>query len=199
MKTIRANARYQIKVKSSKFIANAHPISSVEQAKSVLGTIRKEFHDARHHCFAFKIGEGDRAITRTSDDGEPSGTAGAPILQVIEGNNFTNLLVVVTRYFGGTKLGIGGLARAYSEVTKEVLEIAKPKILLDSVRCEIQTNFADQSLVMRILNQFHARDISLEFSEIVIVTCEIEKSKWTEFAKELHSTSNGKIFPKLIE
>lgn len=199
MKTIRAHARSQIKVKSSKFIANVHPISSVEQAKSVLDAIRKEFHDARHHCFAFKIGIGDQAITRASDDGEPSGTAGAPILQVIEGKNFTNLLVVVTRYFGGTKLGIGGLARAYSEATKEVLESVKSKILLDSARCVIKANFADQSLVMRILNQFQARNISQEFFEIVVIACEIDKLQWTEFVKELRSASNGKIFPKLVE
>ena len=106
--------------KKSRFIANVVPVSSEEDATAFIDSIRKKYYDARHNCTAFIIGR-NRELTRCSDDGEPSGTAGKPILEVLLSEGVTNVAVVVTRYFGGTLLGTGGLVRAYTQATKEGL------------------------------------------------------------------------------
>ena len=106
--------------KRSRFIANVAPVSSEEEATAFIESIRKKYYDARHNCPAFIIGR-NRELTRCSDDGEPSGTAGKPILEVLLSAGVTNVAVVVTRYFGGTLLGTGGLVRAYTQATKEGL------------------------------------------------------------------------------
>lgn len=109
--------------KKSRFLGEARPVQSQEEVSSILEDIRKETYDARHHCYAFVIGA-ERTQKRSSDDGEPSGTAGAPILKVLESAGCTNVLLVVTRYFGGTLLGTGGLVRAYTSAASLALEDA---------------------------------------------------------------------------
>lgn len=109
--------------KKSRFLGAAIPVSQEEDVRRELEVIRREHYDARHHCYAYILGE-DRAETRASDDGEPQGTAGAPILKVIDGAGCTNVLIVVTRYFGGTLLGTGGLVRAYTAAARAALEDA---------------------------------------------------------------------------
>jgi len=108
------------KEKGSKFLAFLHPVSSEKEVKAVLENYRSEFHDARHHCYAFRIGIQD-IIERSNDDGEPSGTAGKPILGQLHSFDITNAMVVVIRYFGGTKLGVSGLINAYKTAAKEAL------------------------------------------------------------------------------
>lgn len=113
--TIQQGSRVQIKVKDSKFITSVAPVSSEEEAETFITKVSKEFYDATHNVSAYKIGTGDRSIRRYNDDGEPAGSSGPPALQAIEGAGVTNVAVVVTRYFGGTKLGFGGLVRAYGD------------------------------------------------------------------------------------
>lgn len=121
-KTIKESVEGEIVEKKSKFICHAYHVESVEEAEEILKELRKRYHDARHNCFAYKIIKDN--ISRSSDDGEPSGTAGIPILNVLNGKNLSNILVVVTRYFGGILLGTGGLVRAYSLATIETLKNA---------------------------------------------------------------------------
>ncbi len=133
--TLTAEVTAKLTVKGSKFIARGAPVETTEAAENYVSAISKRFHDATHHCFAYKIGVGDRAPLRCSDAGEPSGTAGRSILQAIETKKLTNLVVVVTRYFGGVKLGTGGLVRAYSSAAFAALNQADiipyyPKVLL---------------------------------------------------------------------
>lgn len=113
-KTINQNVTAEIVEKKSKFIANLVYVENSEQVEQELEKIRKKFHDAKHHCFAYRIQEENTVIERASDDGEPSGTAGSPMLQLLCKKELVNILVVVTRYFGGTLLGTGGLVRAYT-------------------------------------------------------------------------------------
>ncbi|NOU47274.1 MAG: YigZ family protein [Bacteroidales bacterium] len=113
----------QYKEKGSKFIAIAFPVHSEEEVKLQLELIRKEYYDARHHCFAYIIGS-DKSISKSNDDGEPSGTAGKPILNQILSKELTNICVVVVRYFGGVKLGVSGLILAYKTAVKEALDAA---------------------------------------------------------------------------
>ena len=121
--TIGGYARAEIKIKGSRFIAEAMPVARVEAAEKEIAAVCKREFNATHHCTAYRIGpNGD--VFRYNDDGEPSGTAGIPILRQIDGRSLTDTLVVVTRYFGGTKLGTGGLIRAYGDAARQVLETA---------------------------------------------------------------------------
>ena len=123
-KTINQQAQAEIVEKKSRFIANVLPVSSEEEAINFINKIKKQYYDARHNCFAYIIG-GNIPIIRFSDDGEPSGTAGKPILDVLLGENLENVVIVVTRYFGGTLLGTGGLVRAYGKSAKEGILLGK--------------------------------------------------------------------------
>lgn len=122
-KTILNNVSSEIVEKKSKFICNVYHIESVEEAEKILADVRKKYHDARHNCFAYRIADGD--LSKSSDDGEPSGTAGVPMLNILTGRGLSNILVVVTRYFGGILLGTGGLVRAYSLATTSSLDNAE--------------------------------------------------------------------------
>lgn len=124
-KVIEENVTAQIVEKKSKFIANVFYIESREEAEKILKELRKKYYDARHNCYAYRVLENDTIVEKSSDDGEPAGTAGAPILNIIAKNEISNILVVVTRYFGGILLGTGGLVKAYSEAVLKALEDAK--------------------------------------------------------------------------
>ncbi len=124
MKTISENVTEQIVEKKSKFICDLIYVSSEKEVEESLQKIRKKYYDAKHHCFAYRLQNKNGILEKSSDDGEPSGTAGAPMLNLLAKNNLTNCLAVVTRYFGGILLGTGGLVRAYSEVTKKSIQSA---------------------------------------------------------------------------
>jgi len=125
--TILANSSSELEIKKSKFIANVIKITDEQDAKEKLNQIRKEYSDARHNCYAYIIydKETKTKIEKSSDDREPSGTAGIPMLTLLQKNNLVNVLIVVTRYFGGILLGTGGLVRAYTDSSKQALEVAK--------------------------------------------------------------------------
>ena len=125
--TILANSSSELEIKKSKFIANIIKITDEQDAKEKLNQIRKEYSDARHNCYAYIVydNETKTKIEKSSDDREPSGTAGIPMLTLLQKNNLVNVLIVVTRYFGGILLGTGGLVRAYTDSSKQALEAAK--------------------------------------------------------------------------
>ena len=120
--TIEKQETSELVEKKSKFIANIFYVSTTQEAEEKLEQIRKKYYDARHNCYAYRVIEDGNIIDRSSDDGEPSGTAGAPMLNILKKENLCNVLVVVTRYFGGILLGTGGLVRAYSEATQQAIE-----------------------------------------------------------------------------
>ena len=124
MKTITNNTKAELTEKRSKFISNLYYIESVEEAENKIKEIKKKYNDARHNCFAYRVCEKNTIIERASDDGEPSGTAGAPMLNLLLKSDLVNCLVVVTRYFGGILLGTGGLVRAYTEAARQATEQA---------------------------------------------------------------------------
>ena len=159
------------KEKGSKFIASAFTVMSEDEAKSAIAEIRKKYFDARHHCFAYMIGP-DKKTFRASDDGEPSGTAGKPILNQILSKDVTNVCVVVTRYFGGIKLGTSGLINAYKTATREALDNAQivEKTINEIYSLEFQYPYMND--VMRIMkeenldtqNPSYEMDSNMEFS-----------------------------------
>ena len=122
IKTIKENVSGEIVEKKSRFIANIFYIETEEEAEEIIKQNKKKYYDARHNCYAYRINKDN--ISRFSDDGEPSGTAGAPMLNILEGRDLSNILVIVTRYFGGILLGTGGLVRAYQDATRDALNNA---------------------------------------------------------------------------
>ena len=123
-KTIKTSSKGIFRDKGSRFLAFADPVTSTDQVKKLIVEYRKEYHDARHHCYAYMLGY-DKSAWRSNDDGEPSGTAGKPILGVINSNDLTNVLIVVVRYFGGTLLGVSGLINAYRSAAADAVKNAE--------------------------------------------------------------------------
>jgi uncharacterized YigZ family protein len=151
-RTIKACSQGIFKEKGSRFIAFAYPVSYQDEIKLIIDKIRKEHHEAKHHCYAFMLGQ-DRLIWRINDDGEPSGTAGRPILGQINSFGLTNILIVVTRYFGGTLLGVGGLINAYKSAAASAINNAE--IIERTLReyYEITYPYISMNDVMRILKE----------------------------------------------
>ena len=150
--TIAEPAEAIYKERSSKFLAYAYPVESEEEVKELLDALHKEYYDATHHCYAYRLGaQGE--VFRANDDGEPSGTAGKPILGQLLSADLTNCLVVVVRYFGGTKLGVSGLIQAYKESTAEVIAVSKiVEKTVDRV-VDIAFSYISMNDVMRIIKE----------------------------------------------
>jgi len=154
--TIEKYAEGTFRDRGSKFIGRAYPVCTEEEAKKILVEIRKKYHDANHHCYAYRIGF-DKSIFRTNDDGEPSGTAGRPIFGQIQSKDLTNILIIVTRYFGGTLLGVSGLINAYKTTAAEA--IGNAIIVTRNVHevYEITYDYAIMNAVMKTLKDKKCR------------------------------------------
>jgi uncharacterized YigZ family protein len=190
--TIQAAARAEIKVKCSRFIGESFRVTTVDDALSQLATVRKREYQANHHCYAYTVRtEGDHQF-RYADDGEPSGTAGRPIYDIITGRKVTNLLLVVTRYFGGTKLGTGGLVRAYGDTAKATLEASGVLEILitSSFRCRIDFSLYDQWL--REIHKLEAKVDDAQFSDRVVLTVSIRKSRVESLLGAFRELTSGK-------
>ena len=169
-KSIKENATAEIIEKKSKFISNIFYVETKEEAEELIKLVNKKYHDARHNCYAYRIFCKDGIIEKSSDDGEPSGTAGAPMLNILSKNNLANVLVVVTRYFGGILLGTGGLVKAYSEVCALGLEKAEivEKCIAQVYRIEVSypdidkfKYFAKNNNII-ILSEEYLENVTLE-------------------------------------
>lgn len=192
MKILYKGGSGELEEKKSRFIANTLPISSQEEALEFIEKTKKQYWDARHNCFAYVLGD-HHEIQRFSDDGEPGGTAGKPMLDVLLGENIHNMAVVVTRYFGGTLLGTGGLVRAYSGAVKEGLANSVVLEQQQGRRLLLQTNYSDlgkiQYLLLNnsipILSEDYGADVCFE----VLVPLEMEK----QITELLIDGTNGRI------
>ena len=191
--TIENESVEEIKVKGSKFIARTFLAYSVEHALDCLQTVRKKEYSATHNCYAYLIGVNPKQQQfKYSDDGEPNGTAGRPIYDVISGSGATNLLVIVTRYFGGTKLGTGGLVKAYSESAKLAVTSSgiKENFLTDKYRVEIEFSLYDR--INLIVNKIGTKVVGSDFSDSVTLTLEIRKSLSSRLCEDITELSSGK-------
>lgn len=190
IQTIKERTRSEIKVRGSRFIATAVPVSSREAAVNELELLRREFWDATHNCYAYQLAP-NGAEYRFFDDGEPSGTAGKPILFVIQQRELMDVLVVVTRYFGGTKLGAGGLARAYAESAGEALSQADVVVHWPTTPIRIFTPYEDLSDVRRLVESATER-FEEEFRDVVIYTADIRDDRLDDFSRQLTSITAGR-------
>lgn len=177
--------------KKSRFIANVVPAASVEEAVAFIDSMRKKYYDARHNCSAFIIGR-NRELTRCSDDGEPSGTAGKPILEVLLGAGVTNVAVVVTRYFGGTLLGTGGLVRAYTQASKEGLAHAGIATMRYGKELTIGTEYTDVGKIQYILSSRNIEIVQSRYTQSVEFDIRIPSEEVQNLKKELTEATAGR-------
>lgn len=191
--------RVEIIVVNSRFIATAAPAFSVEQARAFVQKIRDEFSDATHNVPAFLIGYGSSVTAHCSDDGEPSGTAGRPALAVLQGSGLGDVVVVVTRYFGGTKLGTGGLVRAYSDAVKEVLSTLPraEKIPTHTVMLAFPYTYFER--VRLLIARFYGQTLDEDFGADVTVTARFTTTSFPGFQAELSELTRGEIQAEIIE
>jgi uncharacterized YigZ family protein len=169
--------RGEVREKASRFLAFARRIESPDAADAFVERLRREHHDAKHVAFAFKVGEGDAALVRSSDAGEPSGTAGRPILAAIESAGVSDAAVAVVRYFGGTKLGTGGLARAYRLAAARALETAGRETVYDVVRLEVRCPHSRTGAVRRLLDPPAVRLLGERFDPEPVLELEVRRSR----------------------
>lgn len=154
-------------VARSKFIATVYNVDSVETARNVLTAHRESMPDASHHVYAFRIGFGSSVIEGLSDDGEPSGTSGPPVMNVLRGSDLGDTLIVVTRYFGGTLLGTGGLVRAYSEAAALAIKACPTTLKIEYVSLLVLIEYAAFTLLKRMLPEFDAEIVKESFSDSI--------------------------------
>lgn len=191
-RTIKEDGQVQEEIKKSRFICHAKRVYSEEEARAFITAIKKEHYKATHNCSAFIIGERSE-IKRTSDDGEPSGTAGVPMLGVLENHNLTNVCVVVTRYFGGIKLGAGGLIRAYAgSVALAVKEIGIVEIK-EQAGIQIQMSYAQYQEYGNFLKGHHLMELETNFTDQVETTIFVDKEDKENTKASLIEFYNGKV------
>ena len=191
-RTIKEDGQVQEEIKKSRFICHAKRVYSEEEARDFISAIKKEHYKATHNCSAFIVGERSE-IKRTSDDGEPSGTAGVPMLGVLENHNLTNVCVVVTRYFGGIKLGAGGLIRAYAgSVALAVKEIGIIEIK-EQAGIQIHMTYAQYQEYGNFLKEHNLIELETNFTDQVDTMIFIDKEKKDGIKADLIEFFNGKV------
>ena len=187
--TIEKSSAAEFKDKGSRFIAFAFPISDANDFKEKLQNIKKQHPKATHHCFAYRLGP-ERNIYRVSDDGEPSGTAGKPILGQIDSNQLTNVLIIVVRYFGGTLLGVGGLINAYKTSAALALQLAQPVQKPVLLRYRLELNYTLINDVMIIARQFDCVISQREIGLYCSIVLDVPKSKEEKVLLKLDSLNS---------
>ncbi len=197
--TIKNPAEIELKIKNSRFIGRTFLVENEKDAQNKLDEIRKKEYTANHHCYAYIIKKNnDQVSFKYSDDGEPNGTAGKPIYDVIKGSSLVNLLLVVTRYFGGTKLGTGGLVKAYSESAKLLLDKSGIKENYITQKYKVEIEFALYDLMLNLINKLGATKTESDFSEKVVIQLEIRQSKAEQLENEIIELSKGKAIIEKI-
>lgn len=175
--TIRETVQAEIVEKKSKFIANLFPVESVEKAEELMKETKKKYHDARHNCIAYRIVEDNQIIEKSSDDGEPSRTAGAPMLNILQKNDLANILVVVTRYFGGILLGTGGLVRAYSDSLLEAIEKSEKVQKCQGIELLVMVEYSEFDHFKYYCKNNNIFITHVEYGETIACKIELEDDK----------------------
>lgn len=190
IKTIKEYRQNSFKEKGSEFLAIVYPVENVTAAHDYLQEIRKKYYDASHHCYSYKIKTGEQ---KYSDDGEPNGTAGIRILNAIEHFGLTGILLIVVRYFGGIKLGVGPLGKAYYNASIGVLEHSEivQKTLYEEIEVEVDFNFINH--IHRVTNQLSAIISNTQFTNNACFKCYLKPKDIDKFIKELTNLTNGQF------
>jgi len=192
-------ARSEIAVLNSRFIATAAPAFSVEQAREFITHVKHEFPDATHHVTVYLIGHGASLVAHCHDDGEPSGTAGRPALAIVQGSGLGDIVLVVTRFFGGTKLGTGGLVRAYGDAARAVLEVLPraEKVLTHTVRLALPYALFERARLSIVGHR--GQLMKTEFGADAVVTARFAVEAFPAFESTLQELSAGAVQATIVE
>jgi len=191
-RTIRSAASARITRKRSRFIAHLMPVSSFDEVELLITRLRREHHDARHICFAYRIHAEPAPLSGYDDAGEPRGSAGPPILQQLERANLLNILAAVVRHFGGVKLGVGGLVRAYSDAVADAIDCAEISVRSLSVQVEIAFTPDLTSAVMSTLHRLNAKIDRIEYDALAHATVTVSPSRTGELTCALREATGGR-------
>lgn len=197
--TIKGNSDAQITEKKSKFIANIFYIENVEEAEEKIKQIRKKYYDAKHNCIAYRVIEDGKIIEKSSDDGEPSGTAGAPILSILQKNNLCNIVVIVTRYFGGILLGTGGLVSCYSTATINAISNSEKIVKCQGIEAEVEIEYNNLELFKYYCKNEEIRIIDIEYLDKIICKIQIENSKSEKMLQDIEEKRINIISIKMFD
>ena len=197
-KTVYCGGEAEIIEKKSRFIATVQPVKSEEEALTFIESMRKKYWNATHNCFAYVLGEHFQ-VQRCSDDGEPSGTAGKPRRDVLLGEEIYDVVVVVTRYFGGTLLGTGGLVRAYSGATKEGLLASKVITKMHGQKLSVQTDYTGLGKIQYILGQRGIRILNSVYTDKVELEVLLPEAEIETVMSEIREGTNGQAIMELSE
>lgn len=192
MKIIYKNGTDEIVEKKSRFIANVFKVESEEQAVDIINNMKKKFWDARHNCYAYIIGDNNE-VQKFSDDGEPSGTAGKPIMDIILSEKIHNCLIVVTRYFGGTLLGTGGLIRAYQEASKKGIAQSEVIDAIEGVSAYIDTDYNNMGKIQYICAEQNVLIEDIEYTDKVHIKLLIPKEYYMQFVHIITDRFSGNV------
>lgn len=192
MKVLLEESRAEIIVKNSRFISEAFPVETQAQAREKLHEIKQKYFDAAHVVHAFSVGLNSETFGM-SDDGEPSGTAGRPVLDVLKGSGITNILITVTRYFGGTLLGTGGLVHAYSESAKEVLSVCKAEPYIEKTLFSFSCGYDLYQAVKHLFKEFNIFNLTEDFGTDISIHGEIFLSEKNSLIEQIKNISKGTV------
>lgn len=192
-------ARAELKISNSRFIATAGPAFTVEEAKQFINRVRLEFSDATHNVPAYVVGHGSTTIAHCHDDGEPSGTAGRPMLAVLQGSGLGDIDAVVTRYFGGTKLGTGGLVRAYGEAVKAVLAVTPRAFKVPTTTLMVSVPYQMLERVRMLATAHEGELLGEDFAADITMTIRFADLAVAGFQAAVHELSHGQIEPVVVE
>lgn len=195
--TIHHYASFEYEDRKSVFIGEAMPVSTEEDALIFIESIKKKYPDARHHVYAYVLR--DNSIMRFSDDGEPQGTAGMPVLDIIRKNGLTDTAIVVTRYFGGTLLGTGGLVRAYTASALGAVENAEIITYDIYVTLTIETTYSDYQKFSPVFTEFGYRSEDVRYTDKVMLTGRVKKSNSDDLIDKLIQTTSGRVKVQIID
>ena len=187
MYTILENSTFELIEKKSKFIANLIYVESKEEAENIIKEYKKKYYDARHNCYAYRVLNQDEIYEKSSDDGEPSGTAGAPMLNLLQKNDLCNVIIIVTRYFGGILLGTGGLVRAYSGATTGAIDNCKKARIQKGTGYQIEVDYSNYQALQYYCNKNKINIKNSEYNENIICILEMSDSIKDSFLEDLNN------------
>lgn len=196
--TIKENIETEIIVKKSKFICNLIKVENQEEAEQAIRKIKKKYYDARHNCVAYRIVEDEKVIEKSSDDGEPSGTAGGPMLNILQKNNLCNVVAIVTRYFGGILLGTGGLVRSYSDVTLNAIDASEKieKCIGLEFKAKVEYNNLEFFKYYCKINNIFIEDIN--YSDKIVCRIQLEEEKKQKLIEDFETKKINLIDLKFL-
>lgn len=186
-------SQVELEVKRSKFLTFAAPAIGRQEAENFIRSLRKKHPQANHVCWAYVAGAPDTTIRSMSDDGEPSGTAGMPILKVLEYSGYGDIVVAVVRYFGGTKLGTGGLQRAYSDAASQVLKDLPMKLKVDRIILQLTYDYTYDGSISRLLERYDVEDIVSDYAQQIQLSIAIASSELITFRTELTDITSNNV------